>query len=298
MRNIISIIAVAVLTAGLAAQEGGEQEMTAEQRAAAYQAFLDQNFPWAKGPTTQSIGGKASIEVPEGFRALNASGAKSLMQHWGNIPGAELALFAPDNVAWAITFDFNDVGYVKDDEKDDIDADALMEQMTESQKQGNELRKEQGLETLELVGWAKKPYYDEAFNSLSWATKLRAESGGVSVNHFIKILGRKGVMNATWIGSPDDYATVMPEVKKHLEGFRFESGEKYSDFREGDKIAEYGLNALIVGGGIFAGMKLGFFQRFWKLLVGIFVAIGAFFKKLFGGGGGKKRGRNVYNEQS
>jgi len=272
------------------------QDPTPEEMAAARKEFLAR-FKLIEGPGTQRIGGMATIDFPESYLATGSTGTRDLMQEWGNIPGRELALIASNNVSWVVTFDFEDIGYVEDDEKDDLDADDLLENLQEIQEAGNEARKKQGLETLELIGFARKPYYDEEFNSLAWAIKLRAESGNISINHNIKLLGRKGVMNATWVGSPEDYKTAMTEVTPILKQFKFTAGQKYSDFRDGDKIAEYGLTGLVAGGALFALAKTGLLKKLLKPLIFVGVAIAAFFKKIFGRGGkNKKSGRNVYNE--
>ncbi len=67
----------------------------------------------------------------------------------------------------------------------------------------------------------------------------------------------------------------------------FEDGQRYADFREGsDKVAGYGLAALVAGGvaskvGLF-GKLLAFLLAFKKLLIGGVVALLAGIGKLFG----------------
>jgi uncharacterized membrane-anchored protein len=68
------------------------------------------------------------------------------------------------------------------------------------------------------------------------------------------------------------------------------SGEKYSEFKQGDRIAEFGLAALILGGAAaiatkkgFWGALVAFFAAFWKLIAGVAVAalasLGSLFKR-------------------
>ena len=67
----------------------------------------------------------------------------------------------------------------------------------------------------------------------------------------------------------------------------FNGGHRYADFIPGtDKVAEYGIAALIAGG---IAAKAGFFKLLLagiialkKLIVVALVAIGAFFKRIFG----------------
>jgi len=51
---------------------------------------------------------------------------------------------------------------------------------------------------------------------------------------------------------------------------------------KGDKVAEYGLTGLIVGGAAAVAAKAGVFKWLWKVILAGIVGIGAFFKKLFG----------------
>jgi len=67
-----------------------------------------------------------------------------------------------------------------------------------------------------------------------------------------------------------------------LDGFRFKSGEKYAEFTQGDKIAKYGLTALIAGGAGAAATKFGIFKFLGKFGKAIFLAIFAFFAAIWG----------------
>jgi uncharacterized membrane-anchored protein len=80
-----------------------------------------------------------------------------------------------------------------------------------------------------------------------------------------------------------------------LAGYSYQTGNSYAEFRPGDKIAKYGLGALVLGGAAVGAAKLGLFtwllvflKKGWKLVVVAFVAVVSFFKKLFA-----RRGTNV-----
>jgi uncharacterized membrane-anchored protein len=69
-----------------------------------------------------------------------------------------------------------------------------------------------------------------------------------------------------------------------MKGFTYVPGQTYGEFKPGDKIAEYGLAALVAGGaGVFAA-KTGLFAKLWKFILAGLAAIGAFLNKLFGFG--------------
>jgi uncharacterized membrane-anchored protein len=54
---------------------------------------------------------------------------------------------------------------------------------------------------------------------------------------------------------------------------RFVSGQRYSEWREGDKVAAFGLVALVAGGAGLAAGKLGLLGKLWKLVAAMVVAI-------------------------
>ena len=74
----------------------------------------------------------------------------------------------------------------------------------------------------------------------------------------------------------------------------FKEGSRYADFDpKVDKVATYGIAALVAGGVLAGAAKLGFFKLLWVGLIAAkkFVIIGvlavvAFFKKMFKRDGG------------
>ena len=93
-----------------------------------------------------------------------------------------------------------------------------------------------------------RPHYDERTKNLSWAIVGQSE-GGKNINRIVKILGRRGVMTATLVSPPDELATAVPMVDALLDGYRYTAGNTYAEYvPDTDKLAEYGLTALVVGG--------------------------------------------------
>jgi uncharacterized membrane-anchored protein len=74
---------------------------------------------------------------------------------------------------------------------------------------------------------------------------------------------------------------VVPEFEGLLGGLTFVPGQKYSEFRAGDKIAEYGLTALIAGGAAAVALKSGLLAKLWKVIVVALVALASAMKRLF-----------------
>jgi uncharacterized membrane-anchored protein len=91
-------------------------------------------------------------------------------------------------------------------------------------------------------------------------------------------------MQVVLVDGPETIAQSQVQYQKVLTGFEFVAGQRYAEYKQGDKLAKYGLTALIAGGAAAVAVKTGLFRYIWKGLVILFVAIGGFFKKLFGGG--------------
>ena len=240
---------------------------------------------WIVGPTRASLKDIAELQVPEGFRLANPKDTRALLERMGNpTSGAELGFLIPDSKDWFVVFEFMPTGYIKDDDKDKLDADAMLKSIREGTEQANQRRRKMGSPELHVTGWAQPPKYN-----LEWAVSAESEGSPV-VNYNTRILGRKGVMEVNLVVEPDKLAATMPAYKAALKNYDFKMGEKYAEYRAGDKVAKYGLAALVTGGaavvavktGLFAGLIL-FLKKGWKLVAVGIAACVSFIKKLFTG---------------
>lgn len=261
--------------------------LTASALAAEKSPFQKQDF--LHGPVKAKLGGIAEIQVPEGYSFTGAEGTKKLMEMMGNtVDGSELGFLTPTNSNWFVIFEFDDSGYVKDDDKDKLDADAILESIRRGTEQANKQRKKMGIPAVNVVGWEQPPNYNPETHNLEWA--IRGESEGEPVvNYNTRVLGRKGVMRVTVVGDPGDVKSAMPDFKQLMAGYNFVSGQTYAEFKPGDKVAKYGLAALVVGGAAVGAAKLGLFaslavilKKLWKLIIVGVVAVAAALKKFFG----------------
>lgn len=199
-----------------------------------------------------------------------------------NIPsGSELGVFGPDDLKWFVVYDFDDTGYIKDDEKSSLDADAMLKSIQTATEKGNEERKRRGWGTLTVLDWMQPPHYDEATHNLEWSTKCQDDQGKRVANHNTRYLGRRGVMRASLVADTDELAATLPQFHRVMNGFAYYPDNNYRAFVKGDKVAEYGLTALVVGGSAAAAAKGGLFKYLWKLIVVGFAALGGVLKKLF-----------------
>lgn len=248
---------------------------------------LAQEMPplrWVEGPGIGSLGDVAIVEIPEAYVFADAENTRTLMELLENpTSGEEIGCMAPasEDESWFVVFSFSEVGYVKDDEKESLDADAMLDAIHEGNRRTNEERRRRGWSTVTLVGWDRPPLYDPITNNLEWS--LLGEANGERIVNFnTRLLGRRGVMEVTLLAEPEQLQAVLPRFRRLLEGFSFEVGHRYAEYRRGDKMAEYGLTALVVGGAAAAAVKTKLIARFWKVLVVAGVAVLGFLKKLFG----------------
>jgi uncharacterized membrane-anchored protein len=249
------------------------------------------HIDWQDGPTVAKLGDVAEINIPEGYRFSGKDGATKLLQLTQNIPsGRELGVIVDDKGDWFLMFEFEDSGYVKDDEGDKLDADAILKSLQSGTEHANEERARHGWKPIHVTGWQRAPFYDPQTHNLTWASLVKDDNSASegAVNHSVRILGRKGTMNVDLIAGPSEYATLTPQFNSLMSGFHFTQGNRYSDFTKGDKMAEYGLTALIVGGGAAVALKTGLLAKLgvllvklWKFIMIGLIAAGAAIKKAF-----------------
>lgn len=285
-RLAIAVGACFLCTSVAWAQDAAPQQNSVGQRIAA--------LHWVEGPTQVKIGGNASFKVPSGYRFLGPSDTVKFMDLTKNLPpGDGATIFAPDDFRWWGMFEYDDVGHVPDKEK--IDADALLSSLRQSQEEANKQLTSRGWATLEVTGWKYTPFYDPDTHNLSWAVDLRNSNGGEDINYNTRLLGRTGYTAATLVADPVGLQASVDQFKGVVAGYTYNSDQTYAAFKPGDKVAEYGLAALITGGAVAVAAKTGFWKVIvgalvagWKLIaaaaVALFAGAGRFMKRMVGGG--------------
>jgi len=261
----------------------------AEPAAAAEQAAP---FDYSEGPLTGDLGDVAQIHVPSGYAFVDKGGIPAFNKATGNLTAESDigALFPTGESEWVAFFQFQRVGYIKDEDKN-LDADDLLSSIRSSDESANRERRSQGLPELVTVDWSTKPHYDEVTHNLTWGLKLRSGPEGEVINHQIRLLGRTGVMSVIIADRPENITQSVAECTALLKGLEFVPGQQYAEFRPGDKIAEYGLTGLMLGGGALLAAKSGLLAQLSKFIkvivlgiIGLFAALTKWLKNLFGGG--------------
>ena len=217
---------------------------------------LEASFSYQDG-VIELEDGIGILNVPEGFRYLDPTQAAYVIHDlWGNPHGeGTLGMIVPKDVgitderSWAFIVTYDEMGFVKDDDADDIDYDDLMEEMQADAAAANEERTKAGYESIAIVGWASKPYYDSEKKVLHWAKEIKfGETDGTTLNYNVRILGRKGVIVLNAVASMFQLPDVKQNIEPVLASFSYSDGNKYADFNpELDEVAAWTIGGLVAG---------------------------------------------------
>ena len=289
-----SFLSRAVLLACLAVFSTSQAQQPANQNVEEQEKkLLDdmEKIGWVR-EGAGDLGGVAKIAIPKGYRFTHGSGTSRVLELFGNLPQPSASgMLTTEGFGPWIIFGYDDSGHVKDDEKNNINADELLALRREGLAESNKVRKERGIHELAILGWAMPPRFNDTTKTLEWAVRIQSldGTGGESVNYETRLLGRTGSMKVQLVCDPAEFLPLLAEFQKVMGGFAYVEGQRYAEFRQGDRIAEYGLTALVAGTGAFAAAKMGLFGKlglvFAKLgKAAILLVVGALagLKKLFG----------------
>ena len=258
-------------------------------------AAYERRLPWQTGHVTIQ-GGFATLDLPAGYRFLGPKPAQGVLEHdWGNPPDEDVLgmIFPPGATIrhnpYAVVISYSDDGYVKDDEAATIDYAQLLAKMQQDIIDANPERERQGYPTRRLLGWAEPPHYDRDSHKLYWAKQLKfSDDSGETLNYNIRALGRSGVLELNMVSEMRSLDIVRAGAPAILGAVAFTPGNRYSDFdaRHGDKVAAYGIAALIAGGivaktGLLKGLIAALIAA-KKLILVAAAGIAAWWQRTFG----------------
>jgi uncharacterized membrane-anchored protein len=236
--------------------------------------------------------GHASLNVPKGYKFLDGKQTQYVLKDlWGNPEDTSiLGAILPEkrgvleDKSWMFVVTYNEEGFIKDDDADDINYDDLLVDMKEDIAAENIERAKTGYDSYELVGWASKPYYDSNLKVLHWAKEMKfAKATTNTLNYDLRVLGRKGMFNISAVANMSELAEVKASIPNIVNSVQYENSYKYSDFDSStDNIAAWTIGGLVAGKVL---AKVGFFAIFLKyikfILIGLAAAFGAVKKFLF-----------------
>jgi uncharacterized membrane-anchored protein len=221
--------------------------------------------------------GLATIELKPGYRFLDGPQAEKVLHDlWGNPPAdPPLGMIFPPNLgplddnSWSVVVEYEDNGHVNDADAAKINYDDLLKSMQKSVQDDNEERQKEGYSAMELVGWAEPPHYDAATHKLYWAKNLRvAGDQDDSLNYNIRVLGRRGVLDLDAVAMLRDLNEVSKKMPDVMAMVDFKRGNTYAEFDPRvDKVAKYGIAALVAGTAVGLAAKAGLLKFLWPLIL-------------------------------
>ena len=296
VNNLANITAAwmlcAAFTVPVFAQDSPEPEQAGEEAAAAEEEAL----PELKFSTGDIVlpNKVATLHLGEKYHYLAPAETNQLLQMWGNPPDEQTqGAILPADVnpfsegGWAVFLTYTDDGHIDDSDANEIDYDDLLKEMKEGVEDSNDARKEAGYPAMHLVKWAEPPRYDAAGKRLYWAKEISSDGDFHSLNYDVRVLGREGVLSMEAVAPMDMLEQVRTDMRPLLDVAEFNEGYRYAEFNaKTDRMAEYGLGALIAGG---VATKLGLFGKLFAMLIAFkkiiivgLIAIGGYIAKMFG----------------
>ncbi|MEO8066189.1 MAG: DUF2167 domain-containing protein [Flavobacteriales bacterium] len=264
-----------------------DTSMTAENVAAsmAYVDSVENTFTWQTG-VVKLDNGVATLNIPAGFKFLDAAqSARVLVDHWGNPDaGGTLGMIFPESDGvlseggFAFVVSYEEMGFVEDDDADDIDYDEMMAGFKKEDITDNQQRATINFPPVYTIGWAAPPFYDKEKKVLHWAKELQfGDSAEMNtLNYNVRVLGRKGVLQLNAVSTMDELDNVKANIPGVLAMAQFNDGFRYDQFDDNtDQVAALTVGGLVAGKVLAKVGLFAFFGKFIKVIVLAVVAGGA-----------------------
>jgi uncharacterized membrane-anchored protein len=264
----------------LAAVTPAQAQMTPEQRREEMG-----KIPWVRDGSHKLGESSSTLSLPPDHAAAFAADAVRFETLLGNSDLASRhveAVVINRRNEQVIFQSFNDEGYITLDDWKDVDAAAMLETIKDNTEKGNAEKISDGFSPVHVKGWLQQPTLDRDGNTVRWA--IAADDSGTAIVNAVALrLGRRGFEKLTWVGDANAYVAQGGELDLMLGSHTFDPGFRYADFVSGDKVAAYGVGALVA---TLVGAKLAKVGLFAGLLVllkkfGVFavIALGGLFAK-------------------
>lgn len=183
-----------------------------------------------------------------------------------------------------------DEGFVNTDDWKDVNADDLMKHLRDATESANAERVKNGGPVMHIDGWVQRPTFDQARKSVRWVTHAHDESGRGFVNAVALLLGRHGYERFTLVSNGSDPKGDAVLLAAAANGYRFDPGFRFQDYFWGDKLAGYGIAALVgTAAGATIAKTVGFgailllIKKFFLVIVAALLGVFGYVKRFFAG---------------
>lgn len=243
-------------------------------------------------PGLVPLGSLATLDLQPGSCFVPPESTREFMTALGNkISGEVLGMIIPgSSEEWTldimIVLESTPSGHILDADANKLDANAILESIRSNTEAANVERKKLNQGELKVQGWDEPPFYDQPKRLLVWSINTVSSGNEASINYNQNMLGRDTLLRMIALGSVDNFK-IKQFARRAATRISYNPGKRYEDYQPGvDKVAEYGLAALIAG---VAAKKLGFFAllfalivKGWKLILVVVFFLGGTIYKLLG----------------
>jgi uncharacterized membrane-anchored protein len=245
---------------------------------------------WHFGPAEPLPGSHSKVILDNESRIITGAEARRLRELAdANIPPNLEADAVNRRTGTETMYQFFDEGYVSIADWAEIDADAMLSQLKQSDTKANERRRNAGIAELHTTGWIERPTLNRDTNTVSWIIEAADNDGAKTINAVALKLGRNGFEKVTWIADASSIQAGLDGFRSAIDSHQFDPGYRYVDHVSTDRVAAYGVAGLVAG---VLGVKLfkvagvGLLAAFAKkgaaLLLVPLVAAGSWVRRRFG----------------
>lgn len=186
---------------------------------------------------------------------------------------------------------YNDSGFVTVDDWKDVDATKLLDGMKDSTEKANDERVKNGVSPIHVDGWVQPPTLDQRRKSVRWVMGLHDEQRKRFVNAVALQLGRHGFERFTLVSRGDDPAGDRALLASLVTDYRFDNGSRFQDYVKGDRLAGFGIAALVgtaagatlLKTGALAGLLL-LLKKFIIVIIAVGAGLFGWLRKTLAGG--------------
>lgn len=284
-KTLLTLSFLSLLHVGGTAQDSLSDALSEAEMNALINNYTDSvegSYTYATG-TIPLANGVATLSIPEGYKFLDGEQSRQvIVELWENPPSASEGVLGmifrtEDGVlddAFSFVVEYDPMGYVSDEDADDIDYTEMLADMKKEDAENIRQRREAGYDGLELIGWAAPPFYDKDRKVLHWAKELHPdEADENTLNYNVRVLGRKGVLILNAVGSMDELESVRSAIPTVLDMAAFNEGYTYEEFdSKVDDVAAWTVGGLVAGKVL---AKAGILALILKNIKLVIIALGA-----------------------
>jgi uncharacterized membrane-anchored protein len=185
---------------------------------------------------------------------------------------------------------YDDAGYVTVDDWKDVDSAKLLADMRDRTEESNSERAKNGSSAIHVDDWVQRPTLDRARESVRWVVRLHDDRQKQFVNAVALQLGRRGFERFTLVSRGNDPAGDRALLGAFVNDYRFNTGSRFQDYVKGDKLAGYGIAALVgtaagatlIKTGALAALLL-VFKKFFIIIIAAAAGLFSWLRRLFAG---------------